>query len=142
MPRRSTPLARTRRIRAKSKRMVKVAKLDALWSRVVRQRAGWKCIIPGCTGKTQGCHVLPKGAYPSLRHDPHNGFAACWTHHLGPGGWHKDPLMMNRILVLLEAERGPAYMEGLRIKALSQRAPDRTVTHALLESELDRFVAA
>lgn len=128
-----TAIKRKVPVRRASRHRATVVELDALWSRVVRQRAGNRCIIPGCNrGNLQGCHIFPK-SYPVLRHDPDNGFAACWYHHLGPRGWHKDPEAQESIKALIGAER----IESLRFAARTRTLrPDREAVRLALEAEL------
>ena len=129
-----TTLKRRTRLRAVSRKAVSVKELDRLWSQVVRQRADWRCIIPDCTAPPQGCHYYPKGSYPALRHDPDNGFGACYKHHIH--GWHKEPDVQDRIKELLEAERGPGFVARLRLRAQTARRPDKAAVRLALEMEL------
>ena len=128
---------RKTRLRRRGKGTIKNALLDALWSRVVRLRGGHRCIMAGCGHTTQGCHIFPKGSYPSLRHNPENGFAACWYHHLGPKSWHKDPSVQRQILDILIAQRGQAWWDMLQLRSkLTGTKPDRAAIKLALEREL------
>ena len=134
-----TALKRKMPLRKVSRQRATVAQLDALWSRVVRQRAGGKCIVPGCEHtKLYGCHIWPKGAYPALRHDPANGFAACWYHHMGPRSWHKDPQVQVQILLELDRQRTAKKMDALLIASRTRRRPDKEAIRIALEMELAR----
>lgn len=120
-------------MRRASRKRASVKQLDALWSRVVRQRAGGKCEVDGCESAPQGAHIFPKGAYPALRHDPENGASLCWSHHLGPKGWHKHPMFWSE---WIEMKRGRDFMRALGIRAQTARRPDKEAIRLALEKEL------
>lgn len=120
-------------IKRRGKRAILNRELDALWSRVVRQRAGNRCEVDGCNGSPQGAHIFPKGSYPALRHDPDNGASLCWAHHLGPRGWHKHPLFWAE---WIEKKRGRDFMRKLGLRAQTASRPDRAGIKLALEAML------
>lgn len=130
---------RKRPLRKRSAKQVKVAVLDALWSRVVRTRAGWKCEACGSERSLQGAHLYPKGGYPALRHDPSNGACLCWSCHLGPKGAHKSPLEWGGAggkfaVILLHRGEDP---DRLALKARTSHKPDKAAVKFALEAELN-----
>lgn len=123
-------------IRRASRKRASVVALDALWSRVVRSRAGWKCEACGAEDRLCGAHIYPKGAYPALRHDPANGLCLCWSCHLGPQGWHKHPLKWATWLHNQRGGHRGAGLITLEIRAQTARRPDKEAIRLALEQEL------
>lgn len=58
--------------------------LKELFSRVIRKRDP-VCVIQGCVGRPlsshDACHLLPKGAYPSMEFDTENAVGGCRSCH-------------------------------------------------------------
>lgn len=96
---RSGPIKRRVRLAKESKRRPTVKALDALVREIVMLRDGNRCQLVKagmgpCGGHLQACHILGKGAYPALRHEPLNVIAGCWRHHApqSPASWHSNPM--------------------------------------------------
>lgn len=60
-------------------------KLDATWSKVVRQRAGNRCEVCGLSGevKTLNAHHYIGRKNKRLRWELFNGVSLCYQHHVG-----------------------------------------------------------
>lgn len=130
---RTTRPRRRKPVRRQSAKHTKVKVLDALWSKVVRQRAGHKCVACGAEKNLQGAHIMPKGAYPALRHDPANGLCLCWSCHLGPKGWHKHPMQWGQWCA---AYLGGDLWRMLLLRSQTAHRPDREAIRLALEQEL------
>jgi hypothetical protein len=78
--------------------------------------SGWwgACERCGKMGWLQTCHIMPQGAFPHMKYDESNAFAACWNCHLGPHGWHKNPLASKE---WIERKVGAAMLETLKIRS-------------------------
>jgi hypothetical protein len=134
-------LKRSKRIRARKPKSVTVA-LDALLRRVVLLRDA-ECQmgasgLPDCSGGLQAAHVLPKGTYPAMRHDPQNVVLLCAYHHVyGRGSWHKDPL---GAVEWFRERYGEDAIARLRaIADMRRKKPDPTATRLYLEAELKKL---
>lgn len=62
------------------------AELKRLWSHVVLQKNGGRCVLAGedivkCGGPMDPAHAWPKGACPQVRYDPDMGEPVCRRHH-------------------------------------------------------------
>lgn len=57
-------------------------------------RKQWRGYCEWCRKEAwlQVCHIEPQGAYPHMKYDEDNAWAGCYSCHLGPKGWHKNPL--------------------------------------------------
>ena len=65
-------------------------KLDAEWSKAVRERDGNKCQRCGSERALNGAHIFGKKAHPATRHDVENGICLCWPCHRW---WaHQEPI--------------------------------------------------
>ena len=64
-----------------------IKKLEDEASKYVR-KIGY-CEMCGATRTLQMSHILPKGAYPSIRFHPLNVFCACYRCHIII--WHHNP---------------------------------------------------
>lgn len=85
------------------------ARLDALRSRIVKARAGFRCERCGGSGQLQDCHVFSR-AFKSIRWDLENAIAACTGCHQ----WgHRNPLAWYE---LAEKVRGPEVLTRLRMR--------------------------
>ncbi len=91
-----TPLKRKAPLRSKAakprrrRRLVAIVgktKRDAEFSRMVRERAGWKCercgqyFGPKAGARLHAAHIFSKGGFPHLRYDPDNAVSLCSRHH-------------------------------------------------------------
>lgn len=85
----------------------------------------------------QCCHVLPRGAYPSLTYDIENAFAGCWACHLGPKGWHKNPLAAAE---WIRGYWGATRLEALRLRGLQKSKKGYADTKQYLTECRDRLV--
>ena len=65
---------------------------DAVFSRWIRERDGWKCIVCGSTERIQCGHFVPRGR-KAVRFDVVNCNAQCadcnWAHNYNPGPYTK-----------------------------------------------------
>jgi hypothetical protein len=57
--------------------------LHKQWSKVVKDRDGWKCRIANedCEGKVIAHHILSWTLFPELRYEINNGITLCHAHH-------------------------------------------------------------
>lgn len=57
--------------------------LQKQWTRGVKNRDGWKCMISdgNCCGNLEAHHILPWAEYPELRFELKNGITLCQYHH-------------------------------------------------------------
>ena len=98
------------------KKKIKHYKLDDLWSKVVKIRAGNKCEYCGKTTTLNSHHIFSR-SNRSVRWLPENGVCLCVSHHLfGTMSAHKAPI---EFVEWLKDERGTEWYEELRIKARS-----------------------
>jgi hypothetical protein len=75
-------------LRAKPSRTTLRRKADRLWSKVILSRG--KCEV--CGKKATNPHHFIGRKNLTLRHDPRNGIALCYTHHVGgKQSAHQDP---------------------------------------------------
>ncbi len=53
------------------------------WSRSVKNRDKWKCLLSNidCNGKIEAHHILGWTAFPELRYELNNGITLCHFHH-------------------------------------------------------------
>ena len=89
-------------------KITKIKRLDALWSKVVRNRAGNKCEYCGSTKKVQAHHIIPRTKW-ALRYDLENGIALCYRHHFHFA--HKDALAFT---AWVETKRDLKYLNSKR----------------------------
>lgn len=78
------PLKRVKakkRIRAKSKRKMKLHDADKLFSQYIRTRDGWQCQRCGSPFHTQCAHIIGR-SYRAIRFSPHNALALCQGCHV------------------------------------------------------------
>lgn len=85
---------------------LKITPADSAFSKLVRERSGWKCESCGTQHQegSQGLHCshwISRGNW-QLRHHPWNGSAACYACHMREGGnwafrlltdWQREHLM-------------------------------------------------
>lgn len=136
---RSGPIARRTRMRRQSRKRPKIAALLALWSKVVRQRAGHRCESCGRTGRLEAHHVWPKGKYHAVRFFVPNGVSLCFLCHKGPEGVHANPMQWggdNGIIAGILFARGTDLI-GLRELAMTGPRPDLEAVRAELMQELE-----
>lgn len=53
---------------------------DALWSRIVRARDGWRCRLCGSGTQVEAAHIIGRG-HDATRLEVDNGLALCRRHH-------------------------------------------------------------
>jgi len=51
------------------------------WSRIIRKRDNYKCVICGSQDDLNAHHIFPKSKYPALMFNINNGITLCKTHH-------------------------------------------------------------
>jgi hypothetical protein len=123
------------RRRSKSPRTRQIARMDALWSRIVRRHG--RCDLYGqwcaCGGPIQGAHGFPKGVYPATRHLLINGFAICAGHHRFAHQRHA-----HWVAFMLEQLGPEAYQELNRI-AVENKPQDLDAIEATLREEASRL---
>lgn len=119
-----------------------VQELDALLRQVVLARDGFRCqwcernARPGRGGGLEVAHVLPKGAYPALRHDLENVVLLCHRcHHYR---WHRNPVAAWEWITEL---RGEEWLRRLRLWARTRHHVDRGAVRLYLEAELEKLNA-
>ena len=134
-----SPLKRKTRLRKVSKKRSDTRALDQLCRDLVLARDGPRCrkchaeSKPGRGGALQSCHILPKGSYPALRWELDNLITMCWSCHLGPRGWHKNPIEAAK---WIEAEIGAEKLERLRVVGLSRTRTDKKALRIYLMTAL------
>lgn len=135
-----------RAIRRKSKKSATIKALDELAREVVFLRDKRKCQLAdaglgSCGGHLQACHIMPKGHYPSLRHEPDNIIAGCWKHHAPQSstGWHSNPMVYANWFMF----KYPARWEYLSWWLKNEfKIPDYEETREKLTAERDRLTDA
>jgi len=73
-PTRIRPYSKTKRARLKSE-------IKVIFSQIIRELCGHKCIICGTHYATQTCHQLSVGSHPHLFDEVLNALLCCDTHH-------------------------------------------------------------
>jgi hypothetical protein len=123
------------RVKRVSPRRRATAELDALVKQIIMIRDGGRCRRCGSMKQLQAAHVLPKGKYPSLRHDPVNLLVLCWYCHLGgPHSWHRDPV---GAIEWFTERMGTEFVEDLKLRALLRKPKkDYGFMKLYLEQEL------
>lgn len=94
-------------------------KLDKAWSRLVKERAKWRCEYckVGVTKKLESHHIYSR-ANKSTRWKVENGVCLCFSHHVGSSKFsaHQTPVEFTEWLY---KEKGERFMRNLRWKAHS-----------------------
>lgn len=79
-------------------------KLDAEWSRVVKQKAGNQCEVCGAIMQLNSHHIVGRENY-RLRWDTRNGVCLCVSHHkFGKESAHMHPIWFDEWLKENRAE--------------------------------------
>ena len=77
-----------RKLKQKQLPYLKLLKLaDAVFSKWIRNRDDWKCLICGATEQIQNGHLIPRGN-KSVRFDPYNCSAICSFCNYRDNYWH------------------------------------------------------
>jgi 5-methylcytosine-specific restriction endonuclease McrA len=108
------PLKRVKakkRIRAKSKRKMKLHDADKLFSQYIRTRDGWQCRICGGIESIQCGHLVSR-RYRALRWNPDNAIAICAKDHVF---YTHRPLEWDATI----EERWPGRLALLKVQALA-----------------------
>lgn len=134
--RRKTTIARKKTLRKKSPKNVN-AELDGLVRQIILVRDGFRCVwclkdAQGRGGKKvvlQAAHVLPKGAYPALRHELLNVITLCWRCHMIR--WHRNPADAWAWFV---KKYGEAYVQHLRLLADTRTKVDKQALKLYLQA--------
>jgi hypothetical protein len=92
------------------------AKLDKLWSLLVKHRAGWRCEYCGSREKMLNSHHIYSRSNRSTRWDLTNGVCLCVGHHTFSTEFsaHKTPTEFTEWLY---KEKGEEFMSNLRVQA-------------------------
>ena len=117
-------------VKRKSERQRLIEQLDALVSRKVRDRDGWRCVRCGSKNNLGAAHILPKGRYPRLRFEEYNLVTLCWL-PCHEGFWHKSPV---DALIWLE-QKYPGRYHRLQEMAATAAKPDVKALIAAYEDE-------
>ena len=72
---------RDKMARKRSKKTERAIKLGE-WSKQVRERDGWRCVICGREDHTQAHHILEKKLYPEHMLNIDVGITVCPKHHM------------------------------------------------------------
>lgn len=72
-------MAKTRLKKSKPKKLL-MKTVDALWSKIVRNKYDNKCVI--CGSPKPSAHHIFSRTYKSTRWEPDNGVALCYKHHI------------------------------------------------------------
>ena len=76
------------------------AKLDKLWSLLVKHRAGWRCEYCGSREKVLNSHHIYSRSNRSTRWDLENGVCLCGKHHtIIQTAGRKRRELMSRLLI-------------------------------------------
>ena len=123
----SKPLKRSP-VRKKSARRHLVQEADRLVREVVLQEQGEACLKCHQVKPLHAAHILPKGAYPSLRFETTNVIGLCMRDHLY---WaHRDPVgfvdWVNQIF--------PGRIDRLKLSASQHRKIDLKELICVLKS--------
>lgn len=95
---------------------LKKYKLDNLWAKAVKVKAGNKCEYCGKTEHLNSHHIFSRSNH-SVRWLIENGVCLCVNHHIfGTISAHKAPL---EFAEWLKEKRGEQWYDRLRIKAKS-----------------------
>jgi len=139
---RSSWFKRRRALKSPTSKYIALDELDSLARQIILIRDGFKCVRcgagpkPGRGGGLHASHILPKGSYPSMRYELKNLIALCWSCHLGPKGWHKNPLEATKWL----AEKyGQDRIEHLRYLAFTRHKTDKAALKVWLTEELAKL---
>jgi hypothetical protein len=121
------------------------ATLHLLHREIIMLKAGAKVVGTKWVGKCEWCgkvkplmvcHILSQGKHPSMRYDIENAWAGCWACHLGPGGWHREPL---KAAEWITQKRGAANIELLKMRAAQKQKKDFEGTRIYLKTVRDRL---
>lgn len=105
---------------------------DALWSELVKLRAGNKCDRCESTHMTQGHHIIPRTNW-NLRYEIDNGVCLCLRHHLF---WaHKDVISFTNWINRKYSGR----IERLELKRNGKARHDYTLIKLYLEGEIKKY---
>ncbi len=87
-----------------------IKKLDTLWSKLVKERAGHRCEVCGnSAGRLNSHHIISKGVSPrALRWDLDNGICVCFRCHVW---FHGNPVDSGRWLI---EKKGKAWWDLLK----------------------------
>jgi len=109
-------------------------RLDAVWSELVKKKAGMKCEVCGKTRNLNSHHIFSR-AKKSVRWDVLNGICLCVGHHIGNEfSAHKTPYSFNK---WLEKYKGANQMELLTIRS-NQTSKLHPFEKELLLKELNK----
>ena len=85
-----------------------IAKMDVLWSKVVKRKAGGKCAL--CPAPAVNSHHNIRRQNLRFRHDVDNGIALCFRHHrAGEESAHESPLAFAELFRLKCPEQAEWY---------------------------------
>jgi len=88
--------------------------LDTLWSKAIKERAGYKCEYCGKEGRVNSHHIFSRSNH-SVRWDLDNGICLCVSHHVfGLFSAHKSPL---EFADWIRERRGDEWYQKLRMKS-------------------------
>ena len=92
------------------------AKLDKIWSLLVKHRAGWRCEYCGSREKVLNSHHIYSRSNRSTRWDLENGVCLCVGHHTFSTKFsaHKTPTEFTEWLYSV---KGESFMNNLRVNA-------------------------
>lgn len=108
-----------------------LAKIDALWAKIVKDRAGWKCEVCGKGPDGLNAHHIFSRSNRSTRWDIENSACLCVNHHaFGNFSAHKAPV---EFVEWLKEHRGEQWYQDLRRRAAQTLKPD----YVKIKAELD-----
>lgn len=136
--RRKTALTRSKTLRKKKPGNLNL-ELDQLVRQIVLARDGFRCVkcLKDATGREgrkvalQAAHIMPKGAYPALRHELDNVITLCWRDHMV--FWHRNPIEAMEWLI---GKYGQAYVDRLRYLAQTRAKVDKQALKIYLQALL------
>jgi predicted restriction endonuclease len=89
-------------------------RLDSVWSKLVKLKAGNKCAVCGKQTALNSHHIYSR-AKMSLRWSIENGICLCVGHHIGVNfSAHKSPIEFSDWLI---NKLGTDFMDGLKLMA-------------------------
>ena len=104
---------------------------DTLWSKLIKERAGYKCEICQRGGRLNSHHIYSR-RYMNLRYDIENGVCLCVKHHMIA---HHRPI---DFIEEMKAIRGKEWYERLRNKSQLIQKTDLELIKLYLKAELKR----
>jgi hypothetical protein len=107
---------KAKRVKKQSSKSYITKKLDVVWSKDIKIRAGFKCEYCGQSDKALNSHHIFSRSNKAVRHDMDNGICLCVGHHTFSSRFsaHKTPA---EFIEWIKNYRGLEWYKRLRAKA-------------------------